>query len=162
LRLADRGIDLTALLIEPRPLGRDRGILRRRVLRRQRAKPFQPRVELGEPRLEVGDLVAQLIAQRREAQRQIGQGLRAEAGPARRSLDLVERSPDRIDADQRGLLLGGGRRDERGQNGDQAEHANHGGESEHGGLEGCGARSFACRTPCQAGHFPLFRRSHMV
>ena len=78
-----------------------------RVLRGRGTETFQPRVEIGQARLEIGELVAQLLAQRRQPLRQIGQRAAAQLAALGRGLDLVERGTDRIDADQRRLLGGG-------------------------------------------------------
>ena len=71
LHLLHRGIEPDALLRQPRALGGDRRILRRGARRRGGAEPLQPRVEISQPRLQIGELVAQVVAQRREALRQI-------------------------------------------------------------------------------------------
>ena len=104
LHLLDRRVDLAALLREPRALGRNGGVLGRGILGGRGSQSLQPRIEIGKSRLQVGELVAQGVAQRRELLRQVTQRADTEPAALCGRFDLVQRCPDRIDADQRRLL----------------------------------------------------------
>ncbi len=131
LRLLDRRVEFGALLRKPCPLGRDGGVFGRAS--RRGAEPLEPGVHIGEARLEIGELVANVVAQRRDALRQLGQAVHAKTATPRARLDLVERRADRLDADQRRLLCECGWPEREQYREDEGYSLHHGRESEHGG-----------------------------
>jgi hypothetical protein len=92
------------LLCQPRAIGRYCRVFGHGAGCGCRAAGFQACIDFRKALLEVRELVAEIIAQRRKALRKVGNAAHAKPAAPRRRLDLVKLNTNRLDADHWRLL----------------------------------------------------------